>query len=262
MRALSVRQCWEKIMKNIKLIIEYDGTNYHGWQSQKNSVTICDIIKETIDKLTGEKCNLIGSSRTDAGVHAFGQVACFMTNSTKPPAKFAAAINGALPEDIIIKESEEVDVKFHARYSACGKKYKYVIYNAPKNSAILRNRAYHVNQTLNFEEMKKAAMYFRGKHDFSAFKSTGGSTKTSVRTIFNTELSFSEYNSNGNLIEFEIEGDGFLYNMVRIIAGTLVDVGLGKISSNDISDIILSKNRKKAGKTLPAQGLYLVEVYY
>jgi len=249
-------------MKNIKLTIEYDGTNYHGWQTQINAKAIHDVVSDAINSLTGEKCKLIGSSRTDTGVHAFGQIANFKTASTIPPEKFSNAINSMLPKDVIIRESKEVDMEFHSRYSATGKTYKYVIHNSPVKSAILRNRAYNIPKTLNFKEMNKAAKLFLGEHDFSAFKSTGASTKTSVRTIFDIELSKSEYDSDGCLIELEITGDGFLYNMVRIIAGTLVDVGLGKIKSGDIENIILSGDRKRAGKTLPAQGLYLVEVYY
>lgn len=249
-------------MKNIKLTIEYDGTNYHGWQTQVNAKAIHDVVSDVINELTGEKIKLIGSSRTDTGVHAFSQVANFKTASTIPPEKFSNAINTLLPKDIIVRESEEVDTKFHSRYSAQAKKYKYVIHNAPVKSAILRNRAFNITKPLNFKEMKKATEFFKGQHDFSAFKSTGGKTKTSVRTIFDIELNRIGHESNDCLIELEITGDGFLYNMVRIIAGTLVEVGMGKIKSNEISDIILSKDRKRAGKTLPAQGLYLVEIYY
>jgi len=244
-------------MNNVKLTIEYDGTNYHGWQEQKNAVTVQQTIKDAIKTLTGEECDLIGSSRTDYGVHALGQVANFHTRSSIPPDRFSYALNRILPDDIVIVKSEKVDDDFHARFMAKGKKYRYLILNTPHRSALYRNRAYHVSHNLDVEEMQKAANVFLGKHDFSAFMATGGSAKTTERTI--TYVSVIRY---GNTIEFEIAGDGFLYNMVRIIAGTLIEVGMGKIKFDDIPDIILSGNRKRAGKTVPAHGLYLVEVYY
>ncbi|HPD00978.1 MAG TPA: tRNA pseudouridine(38-40) synthase TruA [Acetivibrio sp.] len=244
-------------MRNIKLTIEYDGTNYHGWQTQNNARTVQDVIEKAIEGLTGEKVALIGSSRTDYGVHALGQVANFATNSTIPGDRFCYALNRILPEDIVIRESCEVGLDFHARFQAKGKKYRYIIYNSRFPSAILRNRAYHVSYNLDIDEMKKAALSFLGTHDFSTFKASGSSVKTSVRTITSVSLE-----KNGDVLEFEICGNGFLYNMVRIIVGTLVDVGMGRIKADDISDIINGKDRKKAGRTAPAHGLYLVEVYY
>lgn len=243
--------------RNIKLTIEYDGTNYHGWQSQKNAVAIQDVIENTITKLTGSGCSLCGCSRTDAGVHAYGQVANFHTFSTIPGDKFSYALNGLLPEDIIVVNSEEVDTRFHARYSAKGKKYKYIIYNSPFPSALLRNRACFVSTPLNFENMLKAAEFFQGKHDFSAFRAAGSSTETTVRTIFDLELAQRD-----SIIEMDISGDGFLYNMVRIIAGTLIYVGHGKLVPEDMEGIIESRKRGRAGKTAPAQGLYLSKVFY
>jgi tRNA pseudouridine38-40 synthase len=244
-------------MKNIKLIIEYEGTNYHGWQSQINALTVQDIIKAAITKLTDETCNLIGSSRTDVGVHAFGQVANFITESSIPGVKFSYALNSFLPKDIVIKKSEEVELDFHSRYWALGKKYKYLILNASHPSALLRNYGYHAKSVLNFEDMQQAAGYFLGRHDFSAFKSTGSDVKSNERTITGVSLEKKD-----ELIEFQISGDGFLYNMVRIIVGTLIEVGQGKLKGSDIPGIIQSKDRKRAGKTAPAHGLYLVEVYY
>jgi tRNA pseudouridine38-40 synthase len=244
-------------MKNIKLIIEYDGTNYHGWQSQINALTIQDVITEAITKLTSESCSLIGSSRTDVGVHALGQTANFHTNSNIIGEKFAYALNSLLPNDIVVRKSEEVDLNFHSRFSAIGKKYKYLIFNSPQPSALLRNRALHVKNTLNIEEMKRAASIFLGKHDFSAFKSTGSEVKSNERTITGVSLEKS-----GELIEFQISGNGFLYNMVRIIVGTLVEVGQGKIKPEEIKNILIEKDRKKAGKTASAHGLFLVEVIF
>lgn len=244
-------------MSNIKLTIEYDGTNYHGWQSQKNALSIQDTLENALRKLTGEECKLIGSSRTDVGVHALGQVANFHTNSRIPPEKFSYALNSILPKDIAIKESAEVPLDFHSRHCAKGKKYKYIICNSTYRPALLRNRAWHISSPLNIEAMSKAAMYFQGTHDFSAFRATGSSVKTSVRTIMQTSLKANE-----EIIEFEISGNGFLYNMVRIIMGTLAEVGMGKIPYDAVPEIIESCDRTRAGKTAPAQGLYLVEVYY
>lgn len=244
-------------MKNIKLIMEYDGTSYHGWQKQNNAVTVQGTIEACIEKITGEHSPLTGASRTDQGVHALGQVANFKTSSPIPVDKFPFVLNAALPDDICIKKAELVDDSFHSRYDAKGKKYKYLIYNSPYPSALLRNRAYHVPARLDIEKMRKAAERFLGTHDFSAFKAAGGSAKTSERTITDVSLIKNE-----ELITFEIKGDGFLYNMVRIIVGTLIYVGMGKIEPDDVTTIINSKDRTKAGKTVGPQGLYLVEVYY
>lgn len=244
-------------MKNVKLTIEYDGTNYHGWQVQSNAKTVQGTVERAIYGLTGEEITITGSSRTDQGVHAYGQVANFFTESNIPQDRFSYALNRMLPEDIVIKKSEEVSLNFHARYCSKGKKYRYLIYNSSFPSAIFRYRSYHVSHHLDMEEMEKSIGFFLGTHDFSAFRSTGSSVKTSVRTIFDVKLTRVEDN-----IWFEVSGDGFLYNMVRIMVGTIVDVGMGRIKSKDIPSIIESLERKRAGRTAPPQGLYLVEVYY
>ncbi len=244
-------------MKNVKLTIEYDGTNYHGWQRQSNAQTVQEMIEKAIRGLTGEQITINGSSRTDHGVHAYGQVANFFTQSNIPHDRFSYALNRMLPEDIVIRSSEEVSMDFHARYCSKGKKYRYLIYNSNFPSAIFRNRSYHVSYDLNMDNMKMALPFFKGTHDFSAFKATGSSVKTSVRTIYDANLTRVDDN-----IWFEVSGDGFLYNMVRIMAGTLVDVGMGRIKAEEIPCIIKSLDRKKAGRTAPPQGLYLVEVYY
>lgn len=244
-------------MRNVKLIIEYDGTNYHGWQKQKNAITVQHTIERAIKGLTGETVDLTGSSRTDFGVHALGQVANFMTTSGIPGDRFSYALNRMLPDDIVIKDSRDVSPDFHARFKSKGKKYRYVIYNSRFPSAIFKNRAYHVSYELDFESMQKAALYFLGTHDFSSFRASGSSVKTSVRTITEVLLQRDD-----EIIRFEISGDGFLYNMVRIIVGTLVEVGMGRINAEDIPDILKSLERKRAGRTAPAKGLYLVEVYY
>lgn len=188
---------------------------------------------------------------------AFGQVANFKTNSKIPIEKMAIAINSRLKKSIVIKKAEEVDQKFHSRYSCKKKTYRYVINNSKYGTAIYRNLEYHFPISLNIEEMKKAIKEFEGEHDFKGFKASETSSKSSVRTIYSTNL----YKENDR-IYIELTGNGFLYNMVRIIAGTLLDVGLGKIKAEDIKEIIDSKDRTKAGKTLPPQGLYLLNVEY
>lgn len=244
-------------MKNIKLTIEYDGTHYHGWQSQINALTVQEVVSQAIGILTDQGCNLIGASRTDTGVHALGQVANFMTDSSIPPDKFCYAINNLLARDIVIKKSEEVPLEFHSRFSAKGKRYKYLILNSSQPSVFYRDRAMYIKRELHLESMQEAAQHFLGTHDFSAFKSTGDSIKSNIRTITGVSLDRNE-----DVIEFQITGNGFLYNMVRIIVGTLVEVGQGKIRPKEIPDIIRAGQRIRAGKTAVPQGLYLVEVYY
>ena len=244
-------------MRNIKLTLEYDGTNYLGWQKQKVGITIQGTLEEAIKVLTKEEVEVTGSSRTDAGVHAKGFVANFKTNSKIPSEKFREAINHKLPEDIVILKSEEVEEEFHARYNAMGKTYSYSILNRDAPSAIDRNYLYHVKRKLDVESMKEACQYFIGTHDFSAFKTSGSSVKTSVRTI--KELYIEDSN---DIIKIYVTGDGFLYNMVRIIVGTLIMVGSNKIKPLEIKNIIASKEREKAGICVPASGLVLEKVYY
>jgi tRNA pseudouridine38-40 synthase len=245
------------VERNIKLIIEYDGTNYNGWQSQMNGTAIQDIVEGALFQLTGEKVKLTGSGRTDSGVHAYGQVANFFSTSSIPAEKFSFALNTILPKDIIIKKSLEVGSEFHARFSAKGKKYRYLIYNSTHPSALLRNRTFHVFYNLNIAAMKEASSHFIGTYNFEGFMAKGSQVKNTVRTIRETSLVKRD-----EIIQIEITGDGFLYNMVRIIVGTLIDVGIGRIKTQDISNIIRSCDRKLAGRTAPPQGLYLVEVYY
>lgn len=244
-------------MRNIKLTIEYDGKDFNGWQKQPNKLNIQGEIERAIYNITKEEVDLIGSGRTDAGVHAFGQIANFKTNSNISIEKMAIAINSQLKNSIVVKKAEEVDERFHSRYNAKRKTYRYVINNTEYGSAIYRNLEYHFPIKLNVEKMQEAAKYFEGEHDFKAFKSSGTSGRNSVRTIYKAEVK-----TDGERILIELTGNGFLYNMVRIISGTLLDVGLGKIEPSEIEDIINSKDRTKAGKTLPAHGLYLVKVNY
>ena len=231
-------------MRNIKLTIEYDGKDFNGWQKQPNKLNIQGTIEQAIKMITGEDVELNASGRTDAGVHAFGQVANFKTNSR-------------LKKSIVIKKAEEVDERFHSRLNCKRKTYRYVINNSPEGTAIYRNLETHIPQKLDVEAMKKAVKYFEGEHDFKAFKASGTSSKSSVRTIYEAKVY-----QNGDRIFIELTGNGFLYNMVRIIAGTLVEVGLGKIEAEKIPDIIQSQKRENAGKTLPPNGLYLLQVKY
>lgn len=228
-----------------------------GWQKQPNKLNIQGEIERAIEIITGEKVDLTASGRTDAGVHAIAQVANFKTNNTLPIEKFAVAINSKLKKSIRIQKAEEVEERFHSRYNCKQKTYRYIINNGEQGSAIYRNLEYYVPIKLNVEEMKKAIKYFEGEHDFKGFKASGTSSKSSVRTIYKTNIIEDE-----KRIKIELTGNGFLYNMVRIISGTLVDVGLGKIKPEEITSIIESKDRTKAGKTLPPYALYLVKVEY
>lgn len=232
--------------------------NSIGWQKQPDKLNIQGTIEKAIERITGEQVDLMASGRTDRGVHALGQVANFKTNSNIPIEKFAIAINSNLKKSILIKSAEEVDERFHSRLTCKKKTYRYVINNSKYGTAIYRNLETHIPIKLNIEEMQKAIKFFEGEHDFKAFKSSGTSSKSSVRTIYKAEVK----QMSNDKIWIELTGNGFLYNMVRIIAGTLVEVGLGKIKAEEINDIMESKRRENAGKTLPPQGLYLVNVEY
>ncbi|WP_032120429.1 tRNA pseudouridine(38-40) synthase TruA [Clostridium amazonitimonense] len=244
-------------MKNIKLVIEYDGYNYNGWQRQKNAITIQEKIEESIFKATGEEVSITGCSRTDTGVHARAFVANFYTSTTIPPEKIKYALNSKLPKDIVILNSKEVKADFHARYNCVEKTYSYTILNRDNPSALYRNYIYHVREKLDLNLMKEACNYFKGTHDFTAFKSTGSSVKTSTRTIKNMEL-----HKDNDYIKIYVTADGFLYNMVRIIVGTLIEVGKGKLEPKSIANIIESRDRTKSGKVVPAAGLCLEKVLY
>ena len=244
-------------MKNIKLIIEYDGTNYYGWQKQNDKVTIQGTLEEAVRNLTKEENEVIGCSRTDSGVHARGFVASFKTESTVPPHKFREAINYRLPDDIVVLSSEEVSEDFHPRYLAKGKTYEYTIYNNLVPTALNRTFSYHYKYPLDIEAMKDACQFFKGTHDFKAFRSEGSSVKTTVRTIYDVNIKID-----GDFIKISVSGDGFLYNMVRIIVGTLINVGRGKTDATSILEIINKKDRSLAGDCVPPYGLFLKEVYY
>lgn len=257
-------------MKNILLTIEYDGTNYSGWQYQPERPTVQGRLEEVLSILCKQKITIHGTSRTDAGVHALGQRATFKGSFGIPVEKIPLAANHLLagdrrfsPGDIRIVEAKEADSEFHPRFNALGKKYIYKIYNEREPDIFLRNYCYHVEKPLDIESMRAGAANFMGDRDFRSFMSAGGNEpESTVRTIYSAKWYQRPIKGCNNFLEFEIIGNGFLYNMVRIIVGTLVDIGLGKIATGAMPEIITSVNRQKAGHTAPPQGLYLAEVYF
>ena len=244
-------------MINIKLTIEYEGTKYYGWQRQKGLLTIQGILEEKISQITQEKISLNGSGRTDSGVHALGQVANFKTNSSIPLPELPFILNRMLPLDIRIKKAEKVDNNFHARYSAVSKIYHYYVLNSNHLPIFLRNYVYCVYKNLNLEEMKKAGKFLQGEHDFTSFACSGSRISNWERTIKDINIT-----RKGDIFCFHLEADAFLYKMVRTIVGTLLEVGKGNISYLEIKKILEAKNRKMAGKTVPAKGLFLMKVKY
>ncbi len=244
-------------MRNIKIIIEYDGKDFNGWQKQPNKLNIQGEIERAIEEITGEKVDLIASGRTDAGVHALAQVANFKIEKDIPIEKIPYALNSKLKKSIRVKSAEEVDEKFHSRYTCKRKTYRYVINNSVQGTAIYRNLQYHFPEKLDEEKMNKGIKYLIGEHDFKSFKASGTSSKSSVRTIYDAKVT-----REGEIVTIELTGNGFLYNMVRIISGTLVDVGIGKIKPEEVKEILEARDRLKAGRTLPPTGLYLVDVKY
>ena len=246
-------------MQNFKLVIEYDGTAYHGWQRQSNTRTIQGAIEDALKTITGQSVTLIGSGRTDAGVHATGQVASFCLETRLPSDVFAKGLNSLLPPDIVIKDCAAVDETFHARYGARSKVYDYRILNRPTPAALFRQYAWHIRNPLYLEAIRTAMLCLKGEHDFSAFEGAGSPRSHAVRTVIDVSLAGND--ADGYVV-FSIEADGFLRHMARNIVGTLVDVGLGKISPQAFEDILISKDRRQAGITAPAHGLFLREVKY
>lgn len=243
-------------MRNIKIVIQYNGKNYCGWQKQPDSLGIQGTIEKSIYDITKEEVKIVGSGRTDSGVHALGQVANFKLESSIPTDKIPNALNAKLPKDISIIDCIEVDDEFHARYSATGKTYRYLIYNNDYRSPIHKDTSYHVRYELDFDKMCNEAKYLIGTYDFKGFMSSGSSVTDTVREIYNIEIKKQE-----DLIVLEVQGNGFLYNMVRIIVGTLVDIGRGRIQES-LKDIIEAEDRGRCGHTAPAHGLFLKKVDY
>jgi len=246
-------------MRNLKLVLTYDGTKYHGFQIQRGTglPTIQGTLEKALSILTQEKISVIGAGRTDAGVHAQGQVVNFHSNTTVPTERFPLAINSLLPEDIAVLKAEEVTTDFHACFSAQRKTYCYTFYQAKIRDPFWRYYSYHVPVTLNVAEMQQACPEFIGEHDFSAFCASGSSVKDFTRTIYSCSIEKEE-----KIVRFIVSGNGFLYNMVRIMAGTLLEVGQGKRQAEDVSVLLQSGQRKLAGITLQPQGLSLLLVGY
>lgn len=246
------------MQRNIKLVIEYDGSNYHGWQTQPNAITIQEIIEGKLAIITQKKVNLVASGRTDTGVHALGQVANFYTQSTIAAESLGKSLNSLLPPDIVIRKAEELEESFHARFSARSKVYLFIILNDKIPSAIYRNYSWHLPFNLDIDKMRRSASFLIGEHDFSCFKSSDSENTDPIRDLMDINL----FRNKDRFIHIRIEANGFLKYMVRNIVGTLMDVGRNKISVSEFNAIFQSKDRTKAGVTAPPQGLFLKEVKY
>ncbi len=244
--------------RNFKLTIEYDGSSYKGWQKQKNERTIQGEIEKALTTITGKKIILTGSGRTDAGVHAWGQTANFLCDTNLSTEAFLNGLNGLLQEDIVIRNCDEVDEKFHARISAKSKIYNYRILNSGLPSAIGRQYAWFIRKNLDTDAMRRANIHLVGNHDFKSFEGTGSPRSSTTRCVMKSVLIAKD----DNYLILEIEANGFLRFMVRNIVGTLADVGLGKITPEGFKQILLSKDRKLAGATAPPHGLFLMRVIY
>jgi len=247
-------------MRNIKITLAYDGCAYHGFQEQRGTglATVQETLEGCLEKLAGRRVQVAGSGRTDTGVHARGQVVNFdAANWGIPTVKIPLALNGVLPEDIAVLDALDVPDDFHARFSARSKEYRYVIHNNRVPDPFLRRYSYFFPKTLDVESMREAAVLIAGRHDFAAFKSEGTPVKSTVRTLYGIDIRLS-----GEIIEIFFRGDGFLYNMVRIIVGTLLEVGLNKYPPGEVSTILSSGDRSRAGPTAPPQGLCLLSVEY
>jgi tRNA pseudouridine38-40 synthase len=247
----------EETMRRIKLTVAYDGTNYCGWQVQPNGVSIQSTLQKAIEDLVGEKVNVTGASRTDSGVHALGQVVVFDTSKQIPAWKFTLAINQRLPKDIVVQSSEEVPLDFHPRYTSVVKTYEYRILNRRVQLPNERLYSYFVPKKLNVDRMREAAAYLIGEHDFRSFCSQKTDVLSTVRTVYSLTLE-----EQGDMIILRITGNGFLYNMVRIITGALLKVGFEQKTPEEIREAVEHPNGIVAGPTAPAHGLTLVEIKY
>ena len=244
-------------MKRVMLIVAYDGTNYHGWQMQPNAVTIEQILNEKLSELLKEDIQVIGASRTDAGVHAEGNVAVFDTNTSIPGEKISYALNHLLPEDIVIQESFEVEPDFHPRKCDSIKTYQYRILNRNFNLPVKGRNAYHFYRKLDLDKMREAAAYFVGKHDFKNFCSSHTQAKSTIRIIYSFDIEEEDEE-----IVLTVSGNGFLYTMVRMLTGTLLDVGTGRMSPDKIPELLAAKERVHSPNTAPARGLTLLDIEY
>ncbi len=244
-------------MKRIKLVVAYDGTNYCGWQIQANGDTVEAELNGALSHLLGEEIHVIGASRTDAGVHALGNVCVFDSETQIPPEKICLAVNMGLPEDIVVQESCEVASDWHPRHCDSTKTYEYRILNRPVPLPTRRLDTYFYYGSLDLEAMRRAAKYFEGTHDFASFCASGSAAESTVRTVYACEIL-----TEGDLITVRVSGSGFLYNMVRIMVGTLLLVGSGQLAPEDISRILKARDRTEAGPTAPAKGLTLIGISF
>lgn len=244
-------------MKRIMLIVAYEGTNYCGWQLQPNGTTIEGVLNQALSELLGEDIQVIGASRTDSGVHSLGNVAVFDTNTRIPPEKICYAVNQRLPEDIVVQESCEAAPDFHPRHCYSEKTYEYRILNRRIPRPDLRRNTFFYYRSLDVEKMQEAAAYLEGEHDFKSFCSIKAQVESTVRRILACHVE-----KNGDVITIRVTGTGFLYNMVRIIAGTLIEVGIGEREPNDMPAILEAQKREAAGPTAPPQGLTMIGIEY
>ena len=244
-------------MRTIKLVIEYDGTAYCGWQLQPNGLSIQEVMEGALAKILGASVRLHSSGRTDAGVHAHGMVAVFTTDSTIPLGAFSDGLNSLLPPDIAVREAAEAESGFNPRADATGKHYRYTIFTGARRSPLVRLYAWHLRGNLDLEKMRKGAAHFPGEHDFAAFRTSGCAAKTTVRRIHSVDISRS-----GDFVIIDVRGSGFLRNMVRVMVGTLVAVGKGKLPPVAVAMLLEGKSGFPAGATAPSHGLCLMEVVY
>ncbi|OLR62966.1 tRNA pseudouridine(38-40) synthase TruA [Anaerostipes sp. 992a] len=244
-------------MKRFKLVVAYDGTHYCGWQSQPNGVTVEGVLNQKLRELLKEDIQVIGASRTDSGVHALGNVAVFDSETTIPGEKLSYALNQRLPKDIVVQHSCQVADDFHPRHCDSRKTYEYQIYNAQFENPLYSRYSHFVFIPLRIEAMQKAAEIIKGEHDFKSFCSSRGQQLTTVRTVYDLDVT-----KEGSMVKIRVSGNGFLYNMVRIIVGTLIKVGLGVYPPEYVQEILDAKDRTKAGPKVPAKGLKLIGIEY
>ncbi|MBJ6725874.1 tRNA pseudouridine(38-40) synthase TruA [Geomonas sp. Red875] len=244
-------------MRNIMLTVEYDGTNYCGWQTQPNATSVQEIMEGALAQMLGEPVRLHASGRTDAGVHALGMAACFQTDKTMPLRAFREGLNTLLPRDIAVREAREMPLDFNPRFHAQGKHYRYTFLLDDIRSPLTRHTAWRLKGKLDVEAARRACAEFVGEHDFAAFRASNCAAKTTVREIYSMDLT-----QDGRFLYLDVRGSGFLKNMIRVIAGTLVEVGQGKRTPEDIRQLLEGGDRRASGQTAPPQGLCLMEVFY
>jgi tRNA pseudouridine38-40 synthase len=244
-------------MRTIRLTIEYDGGAYSGWQFQANGLSVQEVVEGALAIVVGEKVRLISSGRTDAGVHARGMVAHFLTCRDLPLSAFREGVNRLLPRDVAIRDASESPDDFHARFDARGKWYRYTLHLGPVRSPLASRTSWHIRSALDFNAMKAGAEALVGTHDFAAFRSSGCDARTTVRTIFSVEMS-----REGDLLHIDVKGSGFLRNMVRVMVGTLMEIGMGKRPALEVEQLLREGCRTRAGQTAPPYGLCLMEVWY